>query len=69
MLQVQDNGSGIEVSMFWFYNSNIKWLYLKKEDLKLVCERFTTSKLRTFEELSSIETYGFRGEVVEPAHV
>ena len=65
LISIQDNGSGIRVrastttfDLLWHDTA------AQKDDLGILCERFTTSKIQAFEDLYSLTSYGFRGEAL-----
>jgi DNA mismatch repair protein MLH1 len=48
----------------FFSTNKLGFACLQKDDLEILCQRHTTSKLVDFEDLQRIETLGFRGEAL-----
>ncbi|MGH0121580.1 UNVERIFIED_CONTAM: hypothetical protein FKN15_015010 [Acipenser sinensis] len=73
LIQIQDNGTDAKSTSIHVTvkDGGLKLIQIqdngtgiRKEDMEIVCERFTTSKLQKFEDLTAISTYGFRGEAL-----
>ncbi|XP_042031316.1 DNA mismatch repair protein MLH1-like isoform X1 [Salvia splendens] len=68
LIQVSDDGHGIRqrilnASLACSVDERLRAFYMY-EDLPILCERHTTSKLSKYEDLQSIKSMGFRGEAL-----
>ena len=64
LLQIQDNGTGIRKEDLAIVAERFSSSLCPVVVLIINISRFTTSKLREFWDLTSIATYGFRGEAL-----
>ena len=64
LLQIQDNGTGIRKEDLAIVAERFSSSLCPVVVLIINISRFTTSKLREFGDLTSIATYGFRGEAL-----